>query len=90
MINTKIFTLFQGVLLSVPEAMEDLKAMKKLWIHEVLRVYCDRLVDDADRNWLISTLHSVCKQDLLEDMNDLLEHLCAKPGDEVSVFTIKY
>lgn len=65
--------------------MEDLKAMKRLWIHEVLRVYCDRLVDDQDRNWLVGTLHDVCKEHLFEDMNELLAHLCASPETACTV-----
>lgn len=61
--------------MSVPEAMEDLIAMKRLWVHEVLRVYYDRLVDDADRAWIISALHTICKDKLEQDLNEMFARL---------------
>lgn len=64
--------------------MEDLVAMKRLWVHEVLRVYFDRLVDEGDRTWLINLLHSICKPRLSEDLNKMLSRI-ATPGQPVWV-----
>ncbi|XP_068083304.1 dynein axonemal heavy chain 7 [Anabrus simplex] len=65
----------QGVLLSVPEATEDLLSIKRLWIHEVLRVYYDRLVDDQDRAWLFEELHVICLEHLHEDLDQMFARL---------------
>lgn len=78
----------QGVLLSVPEAMEDLIAMKRLWVHEVLRVYCDRLVDDKDRAWLIGALHHVCKARLGQNVNDMFARLLTGKSKRVKNWII--
>ncbi|XP_056634815.1 dynein axonemal heavy chain 7 [Diorhabda sublineata] len=82
----------QGVLLSVPEAMEDLMAIKRLWVHEVLRVYYDRLVDDADRTWIVQELRVVCKQQLEEDMDELFARLKRPnyPIDETDLRKLLY
>jgi hypothetical protein len=59
----------------VPEAMEDMISMKRLWVHEVLRVYCDRLVDTSDHNWLFEQLCMVAEERLEEDMDEMFSHL---------------
>lgn len=66
---------FKGVLLSVPEAIEALAAMKRLWVHEVLRVFGDRIVDQEDRNWLLSILNETCDKKLGNDMDKMFKHL---------------
>ncbi|XP_055380724.1 dynein axonemal heavy chain 7-like [Condylostylus longicornis] len=55
----------QGVLLSVPEATEDLNSMRRLWVHEVLRVYHDRLVDEFDKEWFFLLV----KQQIISNMD---------------------
>ncbi|XP_076039498.1 dynein axonemal heavy chain 7-like [Oratosquilla oratoria] len=78
------FRVIQGVLLSVPETMEDLRCMKRLWIHEVLRVFYDRLVDDHDRTWLMERVASACNNHLHEDFHQLLGDLDQDGDGEVS------
>jgi len=64
----------------VPEAMEDMISMKRLWVHEVLRVFCDRLVDVSDQYWLFGQLRSVIEEKLEEDMDEMFLHLRTNEG----------
>lgn len=41
-----------GVLLVKPPCIENKKTFVRLWVHEVYRVFYDRLVEDKDRHWL--------------------------------------
>lgn len=37
----------------------------RLWTHESLRVFGDRLVDDADREWLLNHLDKTVSNDVV-------------------------
>lgn len=54
-------------------------------MHEVLRVYYDRLVDDSDRSWIIEALRAVCMDKLEEDLNEMFRRLAASGDTVVSI-----
>jgi dynein heavy chain, axonemal len=60
-----------GVLLSVPEGTETIDTMRRLWAHEIIRVYGDRLVDDRDRLWLFDMIYKTVKEKMGVDPEDL-------------------
>jgi dynein heavy chain len=59
----------------MPESILDVPSLKRLWVHEVLRVYYDRLIDHEDRNWLYEALQEICVSRLEEDFHQLLIRL---------------
>ncbi|XP_070188303.1 dynein axonemal heavy chain 7-like isoform X3 [Littorina saxatilis] len=65
----------QGILLSNPETTEDPGSLKRLWVHEVFRVFYDRLVDDSDRDWLFKNTREVIKEKMKEDFDEIFGHL---------------
>ncbi|CAB3230574.1 unnamed protein product [Arctia plantaginis] len=72
-----------GVLLSVPEVTPDLQSMKRLWVHECLRVFSDRLVEDADRRWLVNCLRQATTNHLNDNFEKMLSRLLDGPNDKV-------
>ncbi|KAL2653916.1 hypothetical protein R1flu_022044 [Riccia fluitans] len=46
----------QGVLRADPKTTTELKPVIKLWIHEAMRVFQDRLINDEDRTWFKNIL----------------------------------
>ncbi|TYZ61102.1 hypothetical protein PybrP1_000394 [[Pythium] brassicae (nom. inval.)] len=45
---------FQGIAQATPDVVKDGAAFVRLWSHECLRVFSDRLTDDRDREWFAS------------------------------------
>jgi dynein heavy chain, axonemal len=42
---------FQGILMTQPQSIVDSKAFTRLWLHECQRVFHDRLINEADRQF---------------------------------------
>ncbi|XP_043277760.1 dynein axonemal heavy chain 2 [Venturia canescens] len=69
-----ISKVFQGLLRSHKDYQYSKHIFLRLWIHELFRVFSDRLIDDKDREWFVSelgeqlgkyfelTFHNVCPE----------------------------
>jgi hypothetical protein len=61
--------------MSVPETMEDRTCMYRLWVHETLRVFGDRLCDAGDIRWLESELVDVVNTHLQTTWADMFSNI---------------
>ncbi|KAF1789121.1 P-loop containing nucleoside triphosphate hydrolase [Phytophthora cactorum] len=52
---------FQGVAQASSDTIKDGKDLVRLWSHECLRVFSDRLIDDKDRAWFADILVKTVK-----------------------------
>ncbi|XP_069675994.1 dynein axonemal heavy chain 7 isoform X3 [Periplaneta americana] len=64
-----------GCSLLKKESAETKKVFIKLWVHEILRVFYDRLVDEIDRQWLYNRLRSCVKEHFKENFDASLDTL---------------
>lgn len=60
-----------------------------MWVHEVLRVYGDRLVDEADCKWLVEQIRKTIKERMNVDMDYLFQDLLDKPGAEITEVNLR-
>ncbi|GIY63283.1 dynein heavy chain 3, axonemal [Caerostris darwini] len=64
-----------GVLLMPRSHLKDGNKLVRLWIHEVYRVFYDRLIDDADRDAFFEMVSSTVNEQFKQPMNKFLTHL---------------
>eukprot|EP00117_Sycon_ciliatum_P025270 scpid3533/ scgid21010/ Dynein heavy chain 7, axonemal; Axonemal beta dynein heavy chain 7; Ciliary dynein heavy chain 7; Dynein heavy chain-like protein 2; hDHC2 len=74
----------QGCLLSTPDALAEPNVLRRLWVHEVMRVFYDRLVDDSDREWLVECLRTVVKEKMTSDFDTIFAQLDADKDGTVT------
>lgn len=68
-----------------PEHARDEPSLIRLWVHEVYRVFHDRLLDDAtDRLWLFSAVREAVEQHFHKDFQEVMASLAAD-GSQVRV-----
>ncbi|XP_015684112.1 dynein heavy chain 7, axonemal-like [Protobothrops mucrosquamatus] len=64
-----------GCLLIKKDSVVNKHTMIRLFVHEVFRVFYDRLVDDADRAWLFKLMKEIVKEHFKEAFDAVFSHL---------------
>ncbi|KAH0630137.1 hypothetical protein JD844_012805 [Phrynosoma platyrhinos] len=64
-----------GCLLIKKDSVVSKHTMVRLFVHEVFRVFYDRLVDDTDRAWLFKLTKQIVKEHFKEAFDLVFEHL---------------
>lgn len=75
--------LIQGCAMLRKESAEQKKTFTKIWVHEVMRVFYDRLVEQSDKQWLYNKLRVSVKDNFRENFEMCFENL---PRDENGKF----
>ena len=64
-----------GVLLVPKTHMQEGDKLIRLWVHEVYRVFYDRLVDDTDRSKFFEIVKDTCQQQFKASLDKVLKSL---------------
>ncbi|XP_076756861.1 dynein heavy chain at 62B [Xylocopa sonorina] len=65
------------------ESVDSKSDFTKLWTHEILRVFSDRLIDEQDRHWLFLRIKEAVGSNLKESFDTVFGHL-PKFDDQLS------
>ncbi|KAF8769940.1 Dynein heavy chain 7 like protein [Argiope bruennichi] len=60
------------------------KILIRLWVHEIYRVFYDRLTDMEDCTWLFELIRVTTELEFKENFNSLFRHLCSSKEGKVS------
>jgi len=72
-----ISKVFQGVLMIRPRKCPDNQVFSRLWVHECMRIFYDRLINRDDQAWFRDLMIGLCSRHL--KMSFSMEDLFAKP-----------
>ncbi|GFQ90622.1 dynein heavy chain 7, axonemal [Trichonephila clavata] len=73
-----------GCCLIKPKSLEKKKILIRLWVHEIYRVFYDRLTDPVDCNWLYQQIRITTELEFKENFNSLFKHLCSSKEGKVT------
>ena len=74
---------FQGICM-MGGALDSKKSLIRLWCHECLRIFHDRLIDDQDRLWFLKYLRKMVEERLSLKCDFVFEDPQAK-GAELNI-----
>ncbi|XP_025074096.1 dynein heavy chain 7, axonemal-like [Pogonomyrmex barbatus] len=70
-----ISRVIDGCSLIQKESVETKITFIRLWVHEVLRVFSDRMIDEGDKNWLFLKIREAVKSNFKDSFEIAFDHL---------------
>ena len=64
---------FQGVLQSTPKTVSNANECLRLWSHECLRVFSDRMIESKDTDWFFALLCTMLRDTCKKEWSVLIE-----------------
>jgi dynein heavy chain, axonemal len=74
---------YQGIVMMPPKKLSDPDKLGRLWVHEIYRVFYDRLVDARDREQLLTIVDTSCTTNLRFKLEQAFGNRIV-PGEKVS------
>ena len=75
---------FQGMTVAT-SSVKDSGQLMRLWVHEVLRVFYDRLISDEDRSWMLKAIEEIAER----QMKEKFSRIVAKPENRDAKITMQ-
>jgi len=75
---------FQG-LTSSGGSVDDQGEMMRLWVHEALRVFHDRLTDDPDRDWFVHKVEDIVETHFKTSFSKVMARLDTDRNSKISM-----
>jgi dynein heavy chain len=75
----------QGIAMAKPTPGFSPNHVFRLWLHECMRVFFDRLVEDSDREWFLKLSESCAKEQFHGKISNAIEHLEGPAGEKKTV-----
>lgn len=78
----------RGCAMIKKESVESKTAFTRLWVHEILRVFGDRLIDQSDRHWLFRQMRDTVQRIIRENFDVVFEHL-PRDNDQINEVSLQ-
>lgn len=64
-----------GICMAGPSQVPTDETMIRLWTHETIRVFGDRLINDDDRMWMLTACQETCRSAFGQSFDSVFRHL---------------
>ena len=81
--------LIQGCAMLRKECAEERVVFAKIWVHEVLRIFYDRLIENADKAWLFSKIKLVVRDSFKEHFDNVFDYLPKDSENNLTLDSLK-